>query len=1067
MNLGVRELAILESYSSVGDRIGYYTQLAAWGDLYAPLALSVVTNESHAGATANAYFMQELIEDGMTITWDGLAQVSIALMKADLTARFASVATGQGGNVSVDAIWGYHTVVFGENGFQPDVWTIDYVLRQLPTVEERDAFWSGLLEGGKLIPASLSFLAGITFLDAAYGYVYAGVSALEDWGSILIKGVPSELWETIEYLSYQGDVAAAGTFALNAPSTNYGPYTVIVTATEGVVKGGNHLDDALLDSEKADTLIGFDGNDILVASLGKDRLYGGAGEDVLIGGKGSDRLIGGNDADEIYAGTREEDSAPVRTIDMGDDWIDAGSGDDKVYVAGGNDVVILGDGDDEVYFEKTTDEVAEMVIWGGDGADSFHFNDGGRILLLNYEEISEEVLMNLDVKALFKELGNEGSEYPFNYILINVEQSDKIFIGGQQISTIEVEEKVNTDVWDGEIFRYREDGVDGNGYKRFVASTALTHQTTVTTERRFFIRDDPEYRVWADRWEWSEQQMVNSASFEIGDVSSSIDGYVAGDAGITFIGSGIRSERDATYVTSPVIRTSDHSDYTYYQSPREVYIVPKEYQLGEPVTNNLHTDDGENIRPDNFDEVGRISLELEDFQIQVPQGPGPRFQVGTPSDDWLRGRDDEDSISGGDGDDYISGEGGSDELFGDAGSDLIYGGDEADILEGGAGNDELWGEEGNDILRGGAGDDFLFGVSGDNLLEGGEGTDSAAYFGTLSDFTFVRNADNSVTVTSVYDSTDVLRDIEMIVLLDANWNTQELNLSDLAPPNAMPNDATVMGTAGADMLYGTAGADVLFGDAGDDYLEGGAGSDIYSFRAGDGHDEIDDWDDPTSTDVLRFETGITPGQVTIARGATDAWDSVLTLASGDSITIKGGFYPSSTVIEEVRFADNTVWTAQDIRALHLAQSATAGDDVINGFLASDDIISAGDGNDAVYGYSGNDQILGGAGDDVLFGDEGDDVLAGGLGNDFLVGGLGADTFVFSASTGEDWVDDFSVSEDRLDISQFSQFNSLADVVARSNEWEAGTTWIELDDGNFVRLQGVGTADLQASNFIFA
>lgn len=95
----------------------------------------------------------------------------------------------------------------------------------------------------------------------------------------------------------------------------------------------------------------------------------------------------------------------------------------------------------------------------------------------------------------------------------------------------------------------------------------------------------------------------------------------------------------------------------------------------------------------------------------------------------------------------------------------------------------------------------------------------------------------------------------------------------------------------------------------------------------------------------------------------------------------------------------------------------AGDAVLPGEAANDDIVKAGDGNDSVHGRAGNDEIRGGRGkdvlrggagndeihgwtgddalfgggdDDTLFGDDGDDRVDGGAGNDTLIGGAGAD-----------------------------------------------------------------------------
>ena len=75
-------------------------------------------------------------------------------------------------------------------------------------------------------------------------------------------------------------------------------------------------------------------------------------------------------------------------------------------------------------------------------------------------------------------------------------------------------------------------------------------------------------------------------------------------------------------------------------------------------------------------------------------------------------------------------------------------------------------------------------------------------------------------------------------------------------------------------------------------------------------------------------------------------------------------------------------------------------------IGEGDTITAGDGDDIVYGGAENEFITGGAGNDILMGgkgrdelrgDDGDDMLMGGAGNDIINGGGGVDTGVFSGN----------------------------------------------------------------------
>ena len=88
-------------------------------------------------------------------------------------------------------------------------------------------------------------------------------------------------------------------------------------------------------------------------------------------------------------------------------------------------------------------------------------------------------------------------------------------------------------------------------------------------------------------------------------------------------------------------------------------------------------------------------------------------------------------------------------------------------VEGTLFSDNIYGLEGDDTLVGREGDDFLY---------GGEGFDQANYFGSSTDFSFVQNADGSVTVTDLVgnEGVDILSGIEAIYFDgDQVWGTIE------------------------------------------------------------------------------------------------------------------------------------------------------------------------------------------------------------------------------------------------------------------------------------------------------
>ncbi len=147
--------------------------------------------------------------------------------------------------------------------------------------------------------------------------------------------------------------------------------------------------------------------------------------------------------------------------------------------------------------------------------------------------------------------------------------------------------------------------------------------------------------------------------------------------------------------------------------------------------------------------------------------------------------------------------------------------------------------------------------------------------------------------------------------------------------------ASLLGTAGDDVLIGTAGRDVIMGGEGDDIICGRGGNDL--ILAGPGADMVSGG----------------PG----------------------NDKIRGGGGP------DVLWGDNG---ADRLLAM-------TGADIVYGGQGKDRLNGAG-GNDVLDGGDGNDRIDGGRGADELRGSDGRDRLFGGSGVDILIGGLGSDRF---------------------------------------------------------------------------
>ncbi|WP_394091825.1 calcium-binding protein [Xylella fastidiosa] len=291
----------------------------------------------------------------------------------------------------------------------------------------------------------------------------------------------------------------------------------------------------------------------------------------------------------------------------------------------------------------------------------------------------------------------------------------------------------------------------------------------------------------------------------------------------------------------------------------------------------------------------------------------------------------------------------ADLMFGDTGANILRGGAGDDVLSGGDGDDTLYGGDGNDILHGDAGNDTLYGGGGNDLLLGGAGDD----------------------------------------VLDGGEGSNRLD-----------------GGAGNDVLkvsYWSAD-NVLNGGTGDDTLYGSGYADTYIFNKGDGHDTIIE---QGGTDKLVFGEGIAAADVRLLRQGQDV---VLDLGNGhDSIRLKDwltaeGRRNYSADIEQIVFADGTLWTPETLSSMGLTTLGTSGNDTLKGWQGKD-ILLGGAGDDVLDGGEGSNRLDGGAGNDVLKVSywSADNVLNGGTGDDTLYGSGYADTYIFNKGDGHDTI----------------------------------------------------------------
>lgn len=694
------------------------------------------------------------------------------------------------------------------------------------------------------------------------------------------------------------------------------------------------------------------GNDYINAGDGDDTIFGDLGQDTIYGGAGDDSIDGGADADLIYAGAGDD------TIDIGNhfDTVYAGDGSDYIVTYGSNfgKLVFGGEGgtDQDTLSWATETDLADAVnVTFSEGEAGSALIRGQTVTFSEIENIEgTQVADVIDASASSADLGLSG------------EGGDDTIIGGAGDDTISGGAGADSlSGGDGSDRFVLQDGfgndtiVGGEGGTDFdiIDLSQLTSAVTITFS-------GAEQGTLSDGTDTITFSQIEAFALPNGEtVTSGIAGDIlyVGDSGANGAGGGAGND---------TVSGSDGND-----------------SLGGGSGNDLiYGDDGD-------DDIGGDA--------------GDDTIHGGAGDDAIGGGEGNDLIYGGDGSDSIGGNSGNDTIFGGAGDDIIGGGDDDDLIYGGDGNDSLSGNDGNDTVYGGAGDDTLHSSSGNDSVSGGDDADLFKIFdgfgndtlvggegGTDSDTIDLSNLTGPVTVTytsdeagTITDGTDTITfsEIERLILTDYD---------DVIWAEDDGVDTYIDGGAGNDFFDAGEGNDTFVGGLGDDSIKISHWDGSMTFLGGDGTDSIA-WSASGSEGVDAVLDGDGSGTFNYVTGGDGAFSDV---ESFDLTFMADSFDGTAST------------TGLEIFGMGGANTIDggSGDDTIYGGYG-DDIIVANDGNDTVLGADGHDTIYGGAGDDVILGGGGNDVLDGGSGDDILTGGGGNDIFV--RSDGNDTITDFN------------------------------------------------------------
>ena len=171
------------------------------------------------------------------------------------------------------------------------------------------------------------------------------------------------------------------------------------------------------------------------------------------------------------------------------------------------------------------------------------------------------------------------------------------------------------------------------------------------------------------------------------------------------------------------------------------------------------------------------------------------------------------------------------------------------------------------------------------------------------------------------------------------------------------------------------------------------------------------------------------GKVYVIAGGADDGVSVFVLLEGGTLVHRAAFEDT----DEISLNNVSAIASHPTLVAHgldffVASSSEAGVTHLRHETGTPGISAAAPSAGGVLtGTAGFDILYGQEGDDILSGAAGGDILQDGAGADVLAGGAGRDVFVMSADGEMDTITDFTVGEDRIDLSLWPLLRDISQL----------------------------------------
>jgi Ca2+-binding RTX toxin-like protein len=729
--------------------------------------------------------------------------------------------------------------------------------------------------------------------NAVFSFVVpAGTFADPDAGDVLTLsarlagGAPLPAW-----LSFD---AATATFSGTAPFGSSGTLDVEVVATDG---GG------LSASDQFGIAIAPTQNEI-IGTAGDDLLIGTPGYDLIWAGEGNDEVWGLESGDVIYADF---------TATPGDDTVYGGAGIDYIYGGGGTDLLIGGTENDVYEFLSPSTVVVE---YAGEGHDEIR-TIGSYALPANVEDL---YLFGSAVYATGNDLDN--------FILAT--SDDNLIDGGAGADHMQGGRGNDTYVVDSVGDLVQELGNEGN-------DTILSSVTYSLDTINYPLHQQIE-------------NLVLTGTAAIDATGNALDNVLTGNSVANVLAGGGGNDRLDGGDGDDTLIGGSGSDVLVGGAGADTYV----FSAADDTGNTAYVGPGDRLKIQGLDRstllMTRDEWNLYITVVDTGASIVLRSASGLPGEEGWRT-----TVEFGDGSVWVPEHVVNNSPYiGTNGDDVLNGSEFGDQIFGVRGNDVIHGNDGNDVLYGGGNVNFSS-PDGDDLLDGGTGRDTM-YGGGGNDRYIVDDVDDQVFedagagIDTVESSVGYVlgATLENLTLTGTAANGSGNEMQNVLVGNAVANtlyghggDDSLSGMQGNDLLFGGAGndqlaggdgSDSLYGDAGDDVLDagaghdemqGGAGNDTYLYSRGSGFDVA--WEflgTAADTDVVLLGADIAPSDISVryTRPTQQFFNDggFLLSVNGGSDVLKLVWSPTTgrdIEVEEVRFADGTVWDETVLAAM--------------------------------------------------------------------------------------------------------------------------------------------------------